>query len=430
MTFKRRGLIGVGTIMCCLVLAITSPVSLQAEEQPASPNEFELYGQAVTAHEQRDELTCKALLEQAVDMGSNHPILLLRLAGACALTGDPGRTLALLEQVEQIGIFAAVDSSDWFTSMRQRTDFQVMAQRLRANAEPIANSQVAFTIPEKELIPEGMAYDAVTGDFFIGSLASSRIMRIDENGTSSVFYESEGPLLPSLGMKVQTAARRLWVCRRAVVDTTAFGVFVYDLNSGEETQKYLLPDQSSTHLLNDLVISETGAVYVTDSDGNCMWTIPHNADTLEPFLPDLPVIYPNGIALSPDENFLYVAHGMGVIRIELASGSFQPLAAAQGVSLVGLDGLYVHRNTLVGVQNGLTPFRVVQFELSDDGTTATSFTILERAHPLFDGIPTTGAIANNRFFYIANSQMRLLGDDVQFPDPDALKDVVILEVGL
>ena len=50
-------------------------------------------------------------------------------------------------------------------------------------------------------------------------------------------------------------------------------------------------------------------------------------------------------------------------------------------------------------------------------------------HPHFD-IPTTGAITNDQFYYIANSQLRSFDKDHNIQPMEKLKDVIILKIKL
>ena len=107
------------------------------------------------------------------------------------------------------------------------------------------------------------------------------------------------------------------------------------------------------------------------------------------------------------------------------SGERFRLPAPENVSLVGIDGLYFHRGSLVAVQNGVEPNRIAAFPLSAPLDRVTGCRVLERGNPLFD-IPTTGAVAGNGFYFMANTQLSALGPGNVVKEPEKRRPVVVL----
>jgi hypothetical protein len=101
---------------------------------------------------------------------------------------------------------------------------------------------------------------------------------------------------------------------------------------------------------------------------------------------------------------MYVAYySHGLVRVSLASKAVEAIASAPGVTLLGVDGLYWQRGALVGVQNGVTPARVVRFCLDPSGRSVRRVDVLDRNPALADE-PTLGAIAGDSLVYVATSQ--------------------------
>src|SRR4051812_9537514 len=68
---------------------------------------------------------------------------------------------------------------------------------------PPRHAEVAFTINEKDLIPEGIAYDPAQKEFYVGSILKRKIVRIDSSGRASDFTsEGQDGLFKVLGMTV------------------------------------------------------------------------------------------------------------------------------------------------------------------------------------------------------------------------------------
>jgi len=93
----------------------------------------------------------------------------------------------------------------------------------------------------------------------------------------------------------------------------------------------------------------------------------------------------------------------GIHVVDLKTHVATPIPHPAGLCLATIDGLYLHRGALIGIQNGFMTPRVVRFMLTRDLRAIERFEVLERGNPLFDGV-TTGVIAGGEFFYMANIQ--------------------------
>ena len=76
-------------------------------------------------------------------------------------------------------------------------------------------------------------------------------------------------------------------------------------------------------------------------------------------------------------------------------------------TIYGIDGLAWADGSLIGVENGVEPARVVRLILSADGTRIDRVTILEMNHPKF-GEPTIGVVVGQDYYFIANSHGGLM----------------------
>ena len=50
------------------------------------------------------------------------------------------------------------------------------------------NTQVAFEIPEADLVPEGIAFDQKTKRFFVSSTFKRKIVEVDERGVPKILF--------------------------------------------------------------------------------------------------------------------------------------------------------------------------------------------------------------------------------------------------
>jgi hypothetical protein len=71
------------------------------------------------------------------------------------------------------------------------------------------------------------------------------------------------------------------------------------------------------------------------------------------------------------------------------------------MAVTGLDGLYLADDTLIGVQNGTDPERIVRLRLSHDQTAIASLEVVEQASPRL-GEPTHAIKAQGMIYVTGN----------------------------
>ena len=108
---------------------------------PEAMNEVQLYSASLAAHEKQDYATCLDLMAQGESMGSNHPALVLGLAGACALTGDIDRSFELLERHAAMGLYSDLEADEWLAPLRTDPRFTTQVTGTSSNLDHVANSE-------------------------------------------------------------------------------------------------------------------------------------------------------------------------------------------------------------------------------------------------------------------------------------------------
>ena len=297
----------------------------------------------------------------------------------------------------------------------------------------VSHSQVAYTIHEPDLIPEGIAWDPLEKALYVSGMYKHKVVRVDAAGHVRDFAKpGQDGLLETVGMKVDAVRRQLWVASGDVPDTpeapAASLLHQYDLRSGRLLHKFALPP-AEQHFLNDLDLSPSGEVFLSESASGAIYRLRPGAESLEIFLPAGTFEFPNGVALAGDGKTLYVATYLGLAAVDIASGAFVYLSHPEDAIPIGIDGLYWHKGALVAVQNGLGRGRVLRFHLAPGGRPIRRAEIIESGNPLFDA-PTTGAPTGDDFYYMANTQLDDLGPDGKLDPARKLKDVVILKAPL
>ena len=431
-----RAAAGLACYAASLGVAISSS-SAQAVKRP--DNIGTLWGRAIAAADAGRVEEYRRLMARAATLAP-HPGVLYHLARADALTGRATEALSLLERLAAMGLahFDAADTA--FRSLAKRPAFVRVAERLASNRLPIISSDTAFTVPGPDRIPENIAFDSASGTFFLGSLAERTVVRFRPGIPPEPFAGPADGLLRVVGMKVDRPRQRLWVATWApVTDSTRLALgfdtdtrlFAFDLTSGRRILTLVPRDTSRPHLLNDLVLTPTGDVYVTDTNEGSVYRIRAGVDTLELAVRPDPARfnYANGIALSADGTRLYVAFAEGIARLDLTTGRIRYLTMPSTVTTASVDGLYWYEGDLVAVQMAASVERVVRLVLDRTGWRVLRADVLERAHPAYRS-PTTGTIIRDSLYYVANPGWDRLEDNGNVKPAEVPSPTVILRLPL
>lgn len=425
-----------------LMLVLASMTLIGAAPEPGlHPMEYLEHG--LEAYEKGDRAGFLENMIAAHRLAPDHPGVLYNLASAQALAGNQQEALKLLNRAVTIGgvdTLGVADDKD-FASLKGSPGFDQLLKRIESLRAPIANSTIAYVIPEKALVPEGTTYDPQTRNLYVGSINKRKIVEIAPNGEIRDFLPSkQDGIWAVIGIKVDAKRRHLWAASAglnspivmidwAKEDEWQTGVFKYDLESGKLLKKYALPVEGKPQFLNDLAISASGDVYVTDTQAHAVYKISHETDAIELLVrpdPNRRRGY-NGIAITPDDRHLFLAHATGIDLMDLKTGTTAALAYPDGMSLGGVDGLLFHKGSLIAHQG--TPLGSInRYYLSPDLNSVVSREIIDANRPEFNS-PTTGAIAGNDYYYIANAQFRCIENGKRCPD-EKFKDVIILKARL
>ncbi|MDX6694485.1 MAG: hypothetical protein QOF02_2088 [Blastocatellia bacterium] len=424
-------------IICLFASMTTSRVISMAQNEQAKDGRY-YESLALKAYQAKDYTAFLENMKLAAAMRPNHPRVMYNLADAYAMTGHHAEALRQLGRMAEMGLVFAAEKDSDFDSIKDSPAFQLMLQTVERNRAPVINSVPAFSLREKGFIPEGIAYDPAQETFYLGSVYQRKIVSVNKRGEAAVFATERDGLWSVMGMKVDAARRLLWVATAAHPQMSNYreeengksGLLKFDLRTGKLIKKYLLSNSLKAHWLGDLALNSRGDVFASDSISPAIYTIPRQKDELEVFLESKLFVNPQGLDLTPDENHLFMADYLtGVFVIDLKTKRVANLAPAPRSTLFGLDGLYFYKGSLIGVQNGIAPPRVVRLFLSSDLTSVKRLEVIEANNPVFDE-PTLGVLVKDHFYLIANSQWGMIDKKGQMAEADKLKDPIALKIKL
>jgi len=375
----------------------------------------------IAAHEEGDHAAFRAGFEQADRLRPGPPGILYNLACGRALTGDVELALPLLDRLAAMGLTYEIAADDDLKALRGTPRFDALVARFMENGRPAVRSAIAFSLEDRDMLAEGIARDPRSGARYVGSVHRRRILRVDAQGKATPLPASTGGacadrsgcrLYGVMGMAVDPERRVLWAASSAVPEMEGFTeqdrgraqVARYDLDSGELTAIIGSPNDGNPHMFGDLTVHHTGDLYISDSVSPAVHLLRQGGTEIEEWTRTGGYDALQGMAFSPDGERLYVAdYSRGLFAIDRESRRLSPLSHPDDVAVSGIDGLYFHDGSLIGIQNGLRPNRVVRFRLDPSQRRITGSEVLEANHPRFDD-PTLGVVAEGALLYVANSQ--------------------------
>ncbi len=398
---RRRSSFTAFTALFLLTAPATYPLAAYSQEKeevkgmPAEPAD---------AAEVREQIATVEKLKLVVpDRGA----VLYFLSTAKQHLGETREAFVLLKDCVALREGFDPSGDPAFFGLKGTKEFDDLVAAVHRDFPMVAQARFAFVTEEKDLIPEGLAYDAKQNVFYLSSLNRKKIVKIDLQGRVTDFVPGNRyGLLPVLGIRLDPTDGTVWADTFEDAGRTEL---VHFDSSGKLLGRYS-PKESGKHGFNDLVVRKNGEVITTDSLSNQVFRFDPRTYLFAPLPVYRTLLYPNGIALADDDRWLYVADAVGIVKLDLTENTSQDVDAGPRSSLAGADGLYWHNSSLIAVQNGIGSPRIAAFKLSKDGSRVTQTTVLEN-HTAFTVLPTTGAIRGNDFYFIANSQIDNLNGD-------------------
>jgi len=417
--FKRTT--GRRVVVILLALAAAWGTSVRSQE-PANETEI------------RTEMTAaERLLGKTPDRAS----VLYLLAALHAQLGEIQQAMTNLKECVSLKEGFDPSGGPEFAALKGAREYDQLVEQARKDFPAASQARLAY-ITEKDLVPEGLAYDSARNVFYLSSLNLRKIVKIPGNSVikapiknaaaerSSDFVPSDRyKLMPILGIRMDPGDGSVW--SNSCLDEGRSELLHFD-PEGTLLCRYRT-QQAGKHCFNDLVVLPSGEVFLTDTLANQLLQFQPKTQTFRETKVSRELLEPNGITLSGDSQLLYVADQLGMLRVDLKSGESVEVDAGPHSTLAGIDGLYWHKGSLIAIQNGIGTPRVAAFQLAKDGAHVSKTTILEYRSNLCV-LPTTGALGEDDFYYIVNSGSDNLNTNGRVLDVTKLQPVRIAVIHL
>lgn len=343
-------------------------------------------------------------------------VITLARMGAALSPETQARLLPLLDPSAQ--------PTDW------RSSSYPLPQRLAGlftyNAAPRNSDETVFaTVPSEHRLIEGIAWDGANRRLFTGSVIDRRVIVRDGEAWRTV--PMSAPIGGVFGMAVDSPRRLLWFASAAFEPISgpepAFsGLVAIDLDRLAEARRVAIPGAR----LGDVALASDGTLYASDGRSGAIYRCRPGCTEAELMIPPGLLRSPQGMAVWPGDRILYVAdYERGLYRIDLASLRIRQVVAREPLMLDGIDGMMLFHGSLVAIQNGTRPRRIVRIDLEPGGRIVRQVKLVER-NPIEWGEPTLGVIADDMLLYVADGQWERYGaggtlTDGGSPRPTAIR---------
>ncbi len=382
---------------CYLILTLTYSLVFSQNDLRS------IYNAGIEAYKSQDYEAFLYHFQRADSLSPNHPTITYNLAAAYSRNNIQNKAFEYLKKaILMNGNFKPEEDED-FLSLKSLEAFNEILNFRKELVGKVEGSLIAFTNSDKSLHPESVAYDPKSKDFFLNSVRQGKIVRYKSE--NKVFADFATGLWSVMGMK--TNKNSLWVCTVATSEYKNFSeenegktaLVQFDIKTGNLINRYEL---SGGHWFGDLVFSNKGDIYVSDSQTPIIYRL--EEDGLVVFQDFSKSLFNlQGLDFSDDESTLYISdYKLGIHAFDMQEEKLTKLTFPDHLITKGIDGLYYYNNSLIGVHNGVNPFRVAQYYLDKSGMAIIDHKYLDKARDELNE-PTLGVLVKGSFYYVANS---------------------------
>ena len=413
-------------MLFALAALLMSLDSLVAQVEPACTRSKECHQLALDAAEREDFETFHSLAWRAVQTGQpNDPDLMFVLARAQALSGRPDDALVMLGRLADRGILhPEVEKLNDFSRVRDLTGWPNLLERMHGMAaatarpspapmtasaappsrrsngaaetsRPAAPLAGSIPLPPAVGAPVALAYDRVSSRLIVADSSTGTLKVVSEATGNEVDLVSRGwgGGYHSNAVVIDSKRGDLWVAGTRIGDRSESVVHRLQLISGRLLYSVPLSADAGDSRFAAIALASS-SVFVLDAEGGRILELGAGAKTLR-LRAAVPQRDLTGLTLAND-TVAYVAHGGGILRIDLATKKSESVNGSPGLALDGIEWIGYFENSLLALQrrpDGV--MAAMRFRLDRRGRTVTAVDTF--------GVAAAGgaAVLGDTFFFFA-----------------------------
>lgn len=400
-------------LVICLVIAIPSSIAQTKDNKPLPESVPRLLNIANAAYEAGDHEGFRKAMQALHQKRPYNSDYMYQLAIANALLGDKSGAYDVMLTMQRQGLAYDFMTPEATKDIRGTQAFDYLAELMVMAGEPMGDSTLEFTLPANVSMPETIAWDDSRGKFLVGTKAEGSILAVEADGqvTELIKADKENGLWAVMGIVVDADRNRLWVSSASIPDFTNYdrtekgrsALYEYDLKTLELKNRYPVPVDGKAHILGNMVLNPDGDLFIVDRNLPLVYRKSVGENKIKPVLGFREMISMRGAAMRDDGSIMYIAdREMGIAMVEMKTGRTGHLVVPDTLNLGGIDGLYYKDNSLIMIQNGIKPQRVMKLNLDPTGTNVAGVVPMAVAQPEFD-YPTFGTLKGEKLYFFANS---------------------------
>ena len=424
----------------CTLMALALSLTRASAAEPVDAETWAARARDAAARD--DLVTLLEAASAAARLRPDHPRHLYNHAVALAANAQPIEAAKALHQIVLLGLYAPAAENPAFEPYVADETMAYALARLADNQSPRGQVDEAFRLPSMTGLVEGLAYDEPTKRWFFSDVHHRMIWVRQPDGSVAPFTQPDARVPGLTGLAIDAPRGLLWAAALVVPqmgtsDAAApeqGGLASFDLVSGELHSWHPVPADTQ---LGDLLVTRRGTVFATDSASGMIWRL--NAPDATPYR--WRVIGRSserhslqGLATLGDDSWLLVADypsGLYLLSVVDPDQPALPVTIPLGATWVGIDGLRSRKGTVLALQNGVRPARVLRLDFtpgngSSDTPQLASWEEITAGAPAMPD-PTLGQFVGADFVFLGDPGWALFAAPAA---PARPRDITVLKVPL
>jgi hypothetical protein len=367
----------------------------------------EIYNLSTKAYQEKDYVAFLKLTKKLDSIRPSHPTFTYNLACAYTLNNQSENAFSILERCLLNNNTLSFETEKDLEVLKQDSKFESLLNLKSSLNTPITTSRKYVSLSEKDLHPEGLTFLKRKKIWLVGSIHKRKIVTFDKEKGRCNDWLNDKSILSVLALRPDTSEKTLWVATSAMQEMEGYNtsyqgkseVLQIDLKTKKILQRIPL---EGNHVLGDILVTQSGDVYVSDSGEPIIHKVENGK--LIPWLNLKNEAFNlQGITVDKEQKNIFIADYLkGILRISIANPQNRSwLVYPDKATFKGIDGLQFYNNSLIAIQNGVKPIRIVQIYLDNKKETS-SFKLLDHNRPEFNE-PTLGVIVDDKFCFFANA---------------------------
>jgi hypothetical protein len=421
-------------LLGAILLPVNSQLASAASDQITTVAKFrQLRSEALDAAS-RDELQVASEKLAAADaLIHNHPGLVLLRVRLALAAKDPQAAIVQLRRYAEMDLWNKLIEDKGFEPLWNTPEYEQLKERLNLNRKQVGELRDVASISGQPLI-EGLAWDVVRKRMLVSAVHDRGIFELGGDGSLKPFVGPDETILGVLGLAVDHARDILWAGTSGLPQADRITpeqagkaeLLKVNLASGKVLARYSAPN-ADKRSFGDIAVGKDGTVLVSDSLSGDIFRLRRGARELELLVSGGRFGSPQGILLLPGGKLALIAdYGSGLHLVNLTNGSSIMVTAPAKATLLGIDGMIRQGRSILAVQNGVTPQRIVQLRMSADFKAVESVTVVAANHPMLDE-PSGLMNLGGKIYLAGRSQWSAFKDDGTLVSP-SLQPAKIVEV--